>query len=527
MINQLKLYALIGSAIIPMMATAQKGDKKSTDKRPNILFILSDDHAKTAISAYGGPLTKIAPTPNIDRIAENGTIFNHMMCTNSISGPSRATLITGKYGTTNGFFQNEGKIVFDNTQQTTPRILQANGYNTALFGKWHLYSTPMGFDYYMVHADPSQQGSYWNPLYDINGEKEKVEGYCTKITTDAALDWFKNNRESDKPFCMMLHYKSPHRPCIPDTVYQDLFSDVELPYPETFNDNYKTRENTIGVNMATVENHFSREDIKMTPPPGFYGKDATKWLKYGGSGDNQYWSPDEQMSAEEVKKWKYQQYYKDYLRCVRSVDDNVGRVIDYLKENNLYDNTIIIYMGDQGFFLGEHGIYDKRWMYEESINMACLFSYPKLNKSNQQIDALAANIDIAPTLLDFAGIKVPSDMQGESLKELIERDGKVKNWRETFYYQYFEYPKWHKVQPHYGVRNQRYKLIHYYYNIDCWEFFDLEEDPNELTNQYDNPEYAKIIKDMKKEINRLQKKYDDVMTLEERRELSERYMIKY
>ncbi|MFR9634268.1 MAG: sulfatase/phosphatase domain-containing protein [Rikenellaceae bacterium] len=233
------------------------------------------------------------------------------------------------------------------------------------------------------------------------------------------------------------------------------------------------------------------------------------------------------MSKEEVKKWKYQQYYKDYLRCVRSVDDNVGRVIDYLKANGLYENTVIVYMGDQGFFLGEHGIYDKRWMYEESINMACLFSYPKLNKSNQQIDKLAVNVDIAPTLLDFANIEIPKDMHGESLRQLIERDGEIRKWRKSIYYHYFEYPKWHQVQPHYGVRTERYKLIHFYYNIDTWELYDLAEDPNELTNQYENPKYAKIIKELKSEIDKLQQKYNDVMTLDQRRELTERYMITY
>lgn len=524
--KQIQLYAMLSASLIPTVLGAKEKTKQE-EERPNILFILSDDHAKPAISAYGGRFAEIAPTPNIDQIAENGTIFNHMICTNSISGPSRACLITGKYGTTNGFYQNEGKIVFDNTQQTTPKIFHENGYTTALFGKWHLYSTPKGFDYYMIHADPSQQGKYWDPLYDINGEKKELEGYCTNLTTDAALEWLDKDRENSKPFCMMLHYKSPHRPCIPDTLYKDLFNDIELPYPETFNDDYKTRETTLGVNMATVENHFSRDDIKMSVPPGFDQKHAQEWIKYGGSGDDQYWTPDPKMSKEEVKKWKYQQYYKDYLRCVRSVDDNVGRVIKYLKENGLYENTIIVYMGDQGFFLGEHGIYDKRWMYEEAINMACLFSYPKLNKSNKQINNMAINVDIAPTLLDFANIKIPSDMHGESLKQLIEKDGDVKKWRESVYYHYFEYPKWHRVQPHYGVRTERYKLIYFYYNIDTWEFYDLEKDPNELTNQYNNPEYQNIIKDMKKEIDRLQIKYNDVMTLDERRELTERYMITY
>ncbi len=522
--KNIQLCALLGATMIPAVSLA-KGKAKDAE-RPNILFILSDDHATPAVSAYGGRYAEIAPTPNIDQIAENGALFNHMICTNSISGPSRATLITGKYGTSNGFYQNEGKIIFDGGQQTSPKILQENGYTTALFGKWHLYSTPTGFDHYMIHADPSHQGSYWDPLYETNGEKKIVKGYATNLTTDATLKWMEEDRDKDKPFCVMLHYKSPHRPCIPDSVYMNLYNDVELPYPETFNDDYSTREQTLGVNMATVEGHFTRTDLKMTPPPGFSAAQAKKWLKYGDSID-EYWTPDPLMSREEVKKWKYQQYYKDYLRCVHSVDENVGRVIDYLKENGLYENTIIVYMGDQGFFLGEKGIYDKRWMYEEAIHMPCLFSYPKMQKQGDKIDKLVANIDIAPTLLDFAGIKIPTDMQGVSFRPLLEDESKVRNWREAVYYQYFEYPKWHKVQPHYGVRSDRYKLIHFYYNIDTWEFYDLEKDPNELVNQYANPEYAKVIEELKKELKSLQKQYNDDMPLDERRELTDRYMVTY
>ncbi len=495
-------------------------------KRPNILFILSDDHAMPAISAYNSTFAEIAPTPNLDRIAEGGTLFNHMFVTNSISGPSRAALITGKFSTTNGFYQNEGGISFDGSQPTTAKMLQAAGYATSLFGKWHLNSTPTGFDHYMIHADPSGQGKYWNPPYDINGELTTLEGYSTNVTTNEALIWLEKQQTENKPFCMMLHYKAPHRPCDPDTTYLDYLEDVTLPYPETFNDDYKTRENTIGVNMAKVAEHFTRTDVKMPVPPGFSEQQANSWLKYG-DGIDQNWTPDQTMTPQEVKEWKYQQYYKNYLRCIKSVDDNVGRVLDYLKETGQYDNTIIIYMGDQGFFLGEHGIYDKRWMYEESIHMPCLFSYPNAKITNKPIEQLAMNVDIAPTLLDYAGIKIPKDMHGESLRPLLEQGNKEPKWRKSVYYQYFEYPKWHMVQPHYGVRTERYKLIHYYYNIDQWEFFDLEADPNELNNSYDNPAYAAIINDLKKEIKTLQKKYDDEMTLEERRKYSETFRVNY
>ncbi len=520
--NQLKTISLLGLTMIPTALLA-----KGTE-RPNILFILSDDHSRAAISAYGGINSELAPTPNIDAIGQAGVVMQNMLVTNSISGPSRACLVTGKYSTTNGFYQNEGGIEFDNTQQQYQKLLQANGYSTALFGKWHLFTTPLGFDHYMIHGNPGQQGTYWDPLYEINGEKRKIEGYATNITTDAALEWLESEEDSGKPFCMMLHFKAPHRPWEPDTKYLHLWDDVEFPYPESFDDDYSTREQTIGQNMATIENHISRGDVKMPLPPGISGKQANEWLWYGGSGDNQQWSPDPTMSDEEVKKWKFQQYLKNYLRCVRSVDDNVGRVIEYLKESGQYDNTIIIYMGDQGFYLGEHGLYDKRWMYEESLQMACLISYPNRVDGEQREDNITLNIDIAPTILDYAGVKIPRDIQGESMRPLLENDPKgEKKWRKSAYYQYFEYPKWHRVQPHYGIRSDRYKLIHYYYNIDTWEFFDLEKDPNELQNEYNNPEYAKIIKSMTKELYELQKYYGDDLTLEQRRELTDRYMINY
>ncbi len=524
--KNIKLLPLFGCSLVPMVASAK--DAPKNPERPNILFILSDDHSREAISAYGGRNAELAPTPNIDQIAQDGVIFNNMMVTNSISGPSRACLITGKYSTSNGFYQNEGGIVFDNTQQQYQILLQESGYTTALFGKWHLFTTPMGFDRYMIHANPGQQGTYWDPIYEIDGVKETKKGYCTNITTDAAIEWIAQERDQDKPFCVMLHYKAPHRPWEPDTVYQELFNDVDFPLPETFWDDYSTREETLGVNMATIDQHISRNDVKMPIPPGFDAKHAAEWILYGGTGDGQYWTPDPQMTDEEVAIWKFQQYLKDYLRCVRSVDDGVGKVIDYLKESGQYENTIIIYMGDQGFYLGEHGLYDKRWMYEESLQMACLVHVPDALKKGFEIDNLAINADIAPTILDYAGVKIPKDMQGESLRPLLEQQKNAdKKWRKSMYYQYFEYPKWHRVQPHYGVRTDRYKLIHYYYNIDTWEFFDLESDPNELTNQYNNAEYADIIEDLKKELTSLQEQYDDNLTLEERRELTDRYMLEY
>lgn len=519
-----KLTTIIGGACSVLPVLAQNG----TSERPNILFILSDDHARTAISAYGGINAELAPTPQIDRLAESGALFRNMLCTNAISGPSRACLITGKYSTANGFYQNEGGIVFDNSQQTSQKILQANGYTTALVGKWHLFSEPTGFDYYKIHDNPGQQGTYWDPVFNTNGKKAVEKGYATNITTDAALEWLENGRDKTKPFCLMLHYKAPHRPWEPDSVYLDLFKDVEFPYPDTFDDDYSTREKTAGASWATIEYDFSRGDLKQIPPDSLTPKEKNQWLWFGGMGEKQAWSPAADLKGEALKKWKFQTYIKDYLRCIRSVDDNVGRVLDYLEANGLDKNTIVIYMGDQGFFLGEHGWYDKRWMYEESLQMPCLIRFPERIKPRTEIDNLALNIDIAPTLLDYAGIRIPSDIQGVSLRPLLEQDeSKIGNWRQSAYYQYFEYPRWHHVQPHYGVRTQRYKLIHFYYDIDVWEFYDLEKDPHELTNRIADPAYASIIKELKAEIARLQKQYGDDITLEERRELTRKYAKSY
>ena len=524
MILDTKFYSLLGCSALVLPLLAQNAPKE----RPNIIFILSDDHARTAISAYGGINAELAPTPNMDRIANEGAIFRNMLCTNSISGPSRACLITGKYSTTNGFYQNEGGIVFDNTQETTPKILQRNGYATALFGKWHLFSEPKGFDYYKIHAAAGQQGVYWNPVYNENGRKVKELGYATNLETTAALNWLDKDRDKNTPFCLMLHFKAPHRPWEPDSIYTHLFDGVEFPYPETFDDDYATRELTAGRSMAMIAKHMSREDLKQTPPAGMKGEELKKWLNWGGAGEDQTWTPDPKLKGEKLKKWKFQTYIKDYLRCIRSVDDNVGRVLDYLKDNGLDKNTIVIYMGDQGFYLGEHGWYDKRWMYEESLQMPCLVRYPNGIRSGTSVKAISLNIDIAPTLLEYAGIEIPEDIQGKSLKSLLEQDKKAeKTWRKSMYYQYFEYPKWHNVQPHYGIRTERYKLIHYYFDIDAWELFDLQNDPNELRNLYNEPKCQELIEMLKKELYALQKEYKDDMPLEERRELTRKYMIKY
>lgn len=533
-----KYLSLLGcaAALTPAAAQTMAANARTTtnaSQRPNILFILADDHSRAAVSAYEGINAKLAPTPNIDAIGADGAILQNMLCTNSISGPSRACLLTGKYSTAHGFYQNEGGITFDNTQMQYQKLLRDAGYTTSLFGKWHLYTNPAGFDHYMIHANASQQGTYWDPVYSINGKKQKQNGYATRLTTDAALNWLNNGRDTDKPFCMMLHYKAPHRPWEPDSCYLNLFDEVDFPLPESFDDDYTGRELTLGKNMATIENHLSRGDLKQTPPTGLSPKEQNKWLWWGGSGSNQFWTPDASLQGKELKNWKFQTYLKNYLRVVRSVDDQVGRVVKYLKEHGLYENTIIVYMGDQGFFLGEHGLYDKRWMFEESIQMPCLISYPAAIKRGQKPQQLALNVDIAPTLLDYAGVSIPKEMHGRSMKPLLAADQKAADrkatdkWRKSAYYQYFEYPKWHNVQPHYGVRTDRYKLIHFYYNVDVWELYDLQTDPREVKNQYANPAYASIVKQLKGEIGKLQKECGDTQTLDARRAMTDKYMLKY
>ena len=336
-----QLLSIMGCGLAALSSCA--AGKKQVAEKPNILFILADDHARTAISAYGGINSKLAPTPNIDAIGENGAIMQNMLCTNSISGPSRACLLTGKYSTSHGFYQNEGGIVFDNTQQQYQKILRDNGYTTALFGKWHLFSDPAGFDYYKIHANASQQGTYWDPIYSTNGRKTKEKGYATKLTTTYALQWLDSLRDVSKPFCLMLHYKAPHRPWEPDSCYLNLFDEVEFPYPATFDDDYKGREKTLGQSMGTIENHLSRGDLKQTPPEGLSKQERNKWLWWGGSGKDQFWTPDPKLKGEELKKWKFQTYLKNYLRVVRSVDDQVGRVVAYLKEKGLYEKYPYFY----------------------------------------------------------------------------------------------------------------------------------------------------------------------------------------
>ena len=491
--------------------------KKDITSRPNIIFILSDDHATNAITAYSDNFKNISPTPNIDRIANEGALLTNMFSTNAICGPSRASIITGKYSHINGYYKNNKGGHFNGSQWTYPKALQNAGYQTALIGKWHLASEPQGFDFYKYHIDHGEQGVYWNPTYSENGTPVEEEGYATNITTNSALKWLEN-KNNDQPFCLLLQYKAPHRQWAPDIKYENLWEDENIPLPSTFFDNYEGREKTAGDTWMTMD-FLNRRDMKMIPPDSLTKKEFGKWLDFGNY-PGEIVSPNDTLKGRDLKEWKYQKYIKDYLATVKSVDDNIGRVLDYLKQNNLEENTIVIYSSDQGFFLGEHGWFDKRFMYEESMRMPFVIRYPKLIEPGTEVTDVISNIDMAPTVLELAGIDVPKEVQGRSFFKNL-KGATPKDWRQSMYYHYYEYPFWHHVQPHYGIRTERYKLIHFYYDVDLWELYDLKNDPSELNNLINSIEHEDIIRKLKVELNKLKAYYGNNMTLEELREISD------
>lgn len=485
---------------------------------PNIIYIMADDLTTQAISAYGGIYKDLAPTPNIDRIANEGMLFQDVLCTNAICGPSRASILTGNYSNLNGYYKNESGGKFDETQWTFPQEFQKNGYQTALFGKWHLGTEPQGFDVFKYHNSAGQQGHYWNPVYNINGEDTKVEGYSTNLSTDFAMNWLEGERNKEEPFMMVLQYKAPHRPWQPDTKYETLWDDIEFPYPVTFNDDYIGRELTAGDTEMTME-YFSRRDMKYEEPANLKGRDKIKWAFYGAK-PGEIVQP-EGMTAEEGRKWRYQTYIKDYLACVKSVDDNVGRVLKYLDDNGLTDNTIIVLTSDQGFYLGDHGFFDKRFIYEESIRMPFMVKYPKLIKAGTINEDIITNIDFAPTFLELANIKTEQKMQGQSFKSVLKGETPT-DWQKGMYYHYYEFPYWHHVQPHYGIRTQRYTLAHFYYNIDVWELYDLEKDPSQMNNIINDPQYANVVTDLKVQLKDLMKKFENDKSLADFRGITDK-----
>ena len=486
--------------------------------RPNVIFILADDLTTQAISAYGDIYKDIAPTPNMDRLANEGMLFQDVLCTNGICGPSRAAILTGKYSNKNGYYKNESGGQFDASQWTFPRAFQDAGYQTALFGKWHLGTDPVGFDTYKFHASAGQQGHYWNPLFNENGKEVKEKGYATNLSTDFAMNWLEGDRAQDKPFLLCMQYKAPHRPWEPDRKYEQLWDDIDMPYPTTFNDDYKGREFTAGDTEMTME-HLSRRDMKLERPAELKGKERIKWDFFGTKNDEVV--KPEGMSDEEGRKWRYQRYIKDYLACVKSVDDNIGRILDYLDANGMAENTMIVLTSDQGFYLGDHGFFDKRFIYEESLRMPFIVRYPKKIKAGSINEDVITNVDFAPTLLDVAGVTADENIQGRSFASVFT-GGTPKDWKQAMYYHYYEFPFWHHVQPHYGIRTDRYTLAHFYYNIDKWELYDNDKDPDQMDNRIDDPAYAEVITDLKRELKALMKNYDNDLPLAEFRKITDK-----
>jgi arylsulfatase A-like enzyme len=502
--------------LIVLGSCMPKEKKAEQQTKPNIIVIMTDDHAKNAVSSYG---SKLIETPNIDRIGREGVRFENAFVTNSLCGPARAVILTGKYSHMNGFRDNNDK--FDNSQLTVPKILRDAGYFTAVVGKWHLVTEPTGFDYWNILID---QGSYYNPDFVEMGDTSVVNGYATDLITDFAIRTLES-RPADKPFCLLLHQKAPHRNFMPNLKHLGKFDSIHFPVPETFFDDYRTRSAAAKEQDMEIRNMFHAYDLKVKVPEnekdpgtgGLPGADGKKlwendykrfteeqkllWDKYYKPVSDAFYKKG--LKGKELDEWKYERYIKDYLACVESVDENVGRMLEYLGKNGLLENTLIIYTSDQGFFLGEHGWFDKRFMYEESLGIPLMVRFPGRVKPGSLNAEMRLNLDIGPTLLDAAGVKVPNDFQGISLLSDVGS-------RNSIYYHYYEFPYGaHQVKRHYGIRTDRYKLIHFYNDIDEWELYDLKSDPYEVNNLYAQSGNTALIDSLKKELHQLRVHFKD------------------
>ena len=459
-----------------------------SDDRPNILFIMSDDHAWQAISQYGADRNT---TPNIDRIGTEGLVFDRYFVENSICAPSRAAILTGTFSHLHGVPTNAEK--FDPTQPTFPALARAAGYQTALIGKWHLKSEPVGFDHYQRLIG---QGLYYGTPMIRNGERIETEGYVTDLITELALDWLEHARDPDKPFILMVQHKAPHREWMPGPGHLHDFEGVDLPEPETLFDDYAGRTRASTLQEMTIREHLRPVDLKLEMPKWMMNmseSDRAAWEAAYGPRNQEFEALD--LTGDDLIRWKYQRYAKDYLRCIAGIDDSVGALLDALDESGLADDTIVVYTSDQGWYLGEHGWYDKRWMYEESFRTPLLIRWPGVIEPGRRTSLLSQNIDLAPTFLDAINLPAPDRMQGRSLVPLLEatNDREVEDigWRDALYYRYYESEGPHKVPRHEGIRTRRYKLIHFT-DLDLVELYDLEEDPDEMTSLAEDPAYAAI-----------------------------------
>lgn len=495
--------------------------KGQEQDRPNIIYIMSDDHGYQAVSAYGYGINH---TPNIDRIAKEGILFSQATVTNSLCAPSRAVLLTGKHSFINGKVDNVS--AFDWSQGNFAKKLQEAGYQTAMVGKIHMDGIPQGFDYSAVLPG---QGDYYNPDFIVNGERQKMHGHVTEITTDLALEWLENRNE-EEPFCLLYHHKAPHREWLPTPKSFQEYTQKTFPEPESLFDDYEGRGTAAKMAEMNILTHMNwAGDSKISPEvmDELGLEESISWDKGNynhnlgrmDSAQRAVWDAVydpiiedfkkkyPHMSQEEVMRWRYQRYMQDYLGTIADIDDGVGQVLDYLDAQGLTENTIVVYTSDQGFYMGEHGWFDKRFMYEESLRTPLLIRYPKEIKAHSKSDALVQNLDFAPTFLDYAGIEIPEDIQGKSFRKLMS--GEQTEWRDGIYYTYYEYPSVHMVKRHYGIRTERYKLIHFYYDIDEWELYDLEKDPKEMTNVYADPAYREVKEEMHKKLTELREKYGD------------------
>jgi arylsulfatase A-like enzyme len=507
---------LVFSFLVVWLASCADKEKIKEKKRPNIIFIMSDDHAMQAISAYGHPISKIAPTPNIDRIAENGALFKHSYVTNSICGPSRAVILTGKHSHMNGFRQNGDH--FDGSQPTLPKMMQQAGYKTALFGKWHLHGYPEGFDDWKIIVD---QGNYYNPDFIQNGDTTRIEGYATDIITNDALHWLKNREQDTTPFFMMVQHKAPHRNWMPALRHANKYDSVHFPLPHTYFPTFEDQLASAAQLQTIYKDMYEGHDLKMTQEYGSTTLAHNPWpidfdrmtLAQRKAWDEAYLAKNNalhtaDLHGEALARWKGQRYLQDYMATIAAVDEGVGQLLDYLKEHELEENTIIVYTSDQGFYLGEKGWFDKRFMYEESFGTPLLMQYQGTIKGNTTINAMVQNLDFAPTFLDFAGISnYASEMQGESFKGLLDGSMKEDDFRQVIYYHYYDYPAFHMVKKHYGIRTHKYKLIHFFDDIDVWELYDLENDPKELRNLIDDSNYRYVRAMMHEKLDSVQKVY--------------------
>ncbi len=492
--NLFLLTILVASSVFA--ATSQ-----ADSARPNIVFLFADDLAYQAISTYGDE-RKLLETPNIDRIAKEGIRFDRCLVTNSICGPSRATILTGKYSHKNGFYNNSNSK-FDSSQQTFAKLMQASGYSTAVIGKWHLVSDPVGFDYW--HILPGQ-GQYYNPPMIDNGKQVKHEGYTTDIITDLSIDWLKK-RDKTKPFILMSQHKAPHREWDPAPRHLGWDNDRVYPEPPTLFDDFEGRSRAVSDHDMGIDRTFTERDAKLIPAPGMNDEQRKAWDAYYNPRNEAYKKAN--LSGKELIRWRYNRYMHDYLACVKAVDENVGRLLDFLDQEGLAQNTVVMLSSDQGFYLGEHGWFDKRWIFEESLRSPLLVRWPGQTKPGTKSDHIVSLVDFAQTFLDIAKQPMPADMQGRSIVPLCQGNVPA-DWRKSLYYHYYEFPVPHRVRPHYGVVTDRYKLIHYYKpDVNDWELLDRQLDPNETKNFYNDPAHAAVVKELHAELDRLRVEVDE------------------